>query len=109
ETGGSLRVAVFLPRPGPGAALERTGSVAAAPLLARLAPRALGWLLARPRSAVRDLPARATRSYPKRPGILFAAMLLLPVGAGGARFGAARAGRVRADPAARLRSWHGDR
>lgn len=81
ETGGSLRVAVFLPRPGPGAALERTGSVAAAPLLALLALLALGWLLALPRSAVRDLLRRATRSYSKRLVIVFAALLLLPVGA----------------------------
>lgn len=78
--GEGATAAVFLPRLGAGAALEQAGSLSAGGLLALLFLLALGWILALPRSAVRDLLRRATRSYSKRLLIAFAALLLVPVG-----------------------------
>ncbi len=78
--GEGTTAAVFLPRLGTGAALERSGSLSAGGLLTLLLLLPLGWILALPRSAVRDLLRRATRSYSKRLLLAFATLLLVPVG-----------------------------
>ena len=71
--------AVFLPRLGATAALERAGTVAAGGALPLLAVALAALAAALPRSAVRDLARRATRSYSKRLLVVYAALLLVPV------------------------------